>query len=92
MRMLDSVTLIQAAVESVFPGSAVSITTDYIDITLDDCERLKFQDLNRLSDVLGTDRIDLVKGKHHEGYWYSSWTNADSYDDPQYIRVYRNEV
>ncbi len=82
---------IAKAVYSVWPSSYVSFSRGYYDISLDDdaTVRLKFQDLNRLADLLGNDKIDLMRGEHHAGYYYSSWTNQDSYEDPQFLRVYR---
>ncbi len=88
MKLLTD-TEINSAIKTVFPGCLVSIFPDHIDITLDIDFHPKFKDLNKLSDAVGTDEIDLVPGKHHPGYSYSSWTNEPSYDDPQVIRVYR---
>jgi hypothetical protein len=74
----------------VFPGCYVTITPEHVDIAIrEEADRLKFQDLNRLSEALGTDMINLMKGRHHAGYYYSTWTNQDSYNDPQFLRVYR---
>lgn len=82
---------IRAIVRAYFPASYVSFEEEHYDITLDEDStvRLRFQDLNKLSGLLGTDKIDLMRGEHHEGLYYSSWTNQDSYTDPQFLRVYR---
>lgn len=89
--MLENNEEIKAACEKVFPGCEVHISSDRIEVT-PHVENLKFPDLNRLSEALGTDQIDLEKGEHHPGYSYSSWTYESSWDSPSRIIVYRGPM
>lgn len=85
---------IREAGETIWPGCEVKISDRTVRYTLpkySEVSNIKFQHLNQLSELLGTDQIDLEKGEHHEGFAWSSWTYEGSCDDPPSVIVYRIE-
>ena len=90
--MITNEDKIREAGEKVWPGCTVTIGERRITYTLprySDVNHIKFQDLNKLSDLLDTDQIDLERGEHFSGFAYSSWTYEGSYDNPPSVIVYR---
>ena len=87
-----AITLEQAkslATDALGEGSSVDEQSDRFRVYAPYGHPLRFKDLNKLSDLFGTDEINLERGEHHPGYSYSSWTYEDSYDDPPYIDVFK---